>query len=131
MLEDTWRDVVLQRCASLASTSAICDLCVQTALPGKFFMSVETATPPNQLHKVLDKCSTPSCDTKVTIEERLEKYAKYGLYNDSGRMACRCCDVGTVDPNREDNIVAHLITDMHDKCSKRIADGPLMFDSLV
>ena len=32
--------------ASLSSTSATCDLCIWTALPGKFLMSVQGATPP-------------------------------------------------------------------------------------
>ena len=45
-LEDAQRDAVLQKWTSLCSTSAICDLCIRTALPSKLFMSMQTTPPP-------------------------------------------------------------------------------------
>jgi hypothetical protein len=45
----------------------------------------------------------------LTVDQRVEKFGKYGLYNNNGELYCKCCGK-KVDQSREDSIRAHIVT---------------------
>ena len=53
----------------------------------------------------------------IIVDQRVEKFGKYGLYNDHDVLRCKPCE-------REDNITHHILKDLHDRnCAKHIANG--------
>ena len=49
----------------------------------------------------------------VTVEQRVDKYKQYGLYNNDGALFCRPCGK-RVDMHREDTIKDHIVSDLHE-----------------
>ena len=56
----------------------------------------------------------------VTVDQRVEKYGKYGLYNNNNLPMCKCC-CKKVDHQREDSIQSHITAPLHDQnCEKKV-----------
>ena len=54
----------------------------------------------------------------VTVDQCVEKYGKYGLYNNNNLLMCKCCGK-KVDHQQEDSIQTHITTPLHDQnCEK-------------
>ena len=59
----------------------------------------------------------------VTIAQRVEKYGKYGLYDNNGKLYCKPCGK-KMDETREDSLTRHVISGIHDAaCAKVIRAG--------
>ena len=59
----------------------------------------------------------------ITVDQRVDKFGKYGLYNDHDVLRCKPC-AKRVDHEREDSITHHILTDLHERnCAKHIANG--------
>ena len=50
---------------------------------------------------------------KVTIAQRVEKYSKYGLYDNNGALYCKPCGK-KMDETREDSLTKHVTSGIHD-----------------
>ena len=59
----------------------------------------------------------------VTVDQRVDKYGKYGLYDNNGLLFCKCCGK-QVDCHREDSIWSHAATPFHEQsCEKNMQAG--------
>uniref|UniRef100_A0A7S4LKC2 DUF659 domain-containing protein n=1 Tax=Eutreptiella gymnastica TaxID=73025 RepID=A0A7S4LKC2_9EUGL len=121
------------------------DLCVRSVKPNKFFDKTPVAAHRDEPGQRDDSSSAQVQQVKpgksvkpvkpepknkarrtvktVTIDDRVAKFGKYGLYNGNGVLLCRCCGK-RVDYNREDTINSHITSQTHDKrCAAHIAEG--------
>ena len=121
--------------------SLFCALCVRYFQPAPFFArkkatssgpsantgtnegivsSVSTAAKKTKLDQPKKPCEKKHVAKHVTVHQRVEKYGKYGLYNDNNLLMCKCCGK-KVDHQREDNIRSHITTPLHDQnCEKHV-----------
>ena len=49
----------------------------------------------------------------VTIAWRVEKYGKYGLYDNIGRLYCKPCGK-KMDETRDESLMKHVTSGVHD-----------------
>ena len=71
----------------------------------------------------LKKAKKPRVLKTVTIAQRVEKYGKYGLYDNNGKLYCKPCGK-KMDETREDSLTRHVISGIHDAaCAKVICAG--------
>ena len=60
---------------------------------------------------------------KVAIAQRVEKYGKYGLYDNNGALYCKPCGK-KMDETREDSLTKHVTSGIHDAvCANHIRAG--------
>ena len=58
----------------------------------------------------------------ITFDKRVEKFRKYGIYNDHDVLLCKPC-AKRIDHEREDSITHHILTNLHERsCAKHIAN---------
>ena len=71
----------------------------------------------------LKKAKNPRVLKTVTIAQRVEKYGKYGLYDNNGKLYCKPCGK-KMDETREASLTRHVISGIHDAaCAKVIRAG--------
>ena len=59
----------------------------------------------------------------IIVDQCVEKFEKYGLYNDLDMLHCKPC-AQRVDHEREDSITHHILRYLHHQnCAKHIANG--------
>ena len=61
----------------------------------------------------LKKAKQPRVLKKVTIAQRVEKYGKYGLYDNNGALYCKPCGK-KMDETWEDSLTKHVTSGIHD-----------------
>ena len=110
--------------------SLLCTLCVRYLQPAPFFakktatlsvpgnnagtnegsvssvLSAAKNTKPDQPKKPGEKKHVAK---HVTVDQRVEKYGKYGLYNNNNLLMCKCCG-NKVDHQWESSIRSHITT---------------------
>ena len=97
------------------STTRGCVLCLH------FFAAKRPAldppppmAPPAKKPKPMERKSTPARVLKsTTVQNRVDKYGKYGLYENGGLLFCKPCGK-KVDWNREDSIKDHIVAEKHE-----------------
>ena len=113
----------------------LCTLCVRYLQPAPFFAkktatSSEPGTNVGTNEGSVSSVSSAAKKTKpdqpktpgekkhvakhVTVDQRVEKYGKYGLCNNNNLLMCKCCGK-KVDHQREDSIRSHITTPLHDQ----------------
>ena len=71
----------------------------------------------------LKKGKNPRVLKRVTIAQRVEKYGKYGLYDNNGKLYCKPCGK-KMDEAREDSLTRHVTSGIHDvACARHIRAG--------
>ena len=71
----------------------------------------------------LKKAKKPRVLKTVTIAQRVEKYGKYGLYDNNGKLYCKPCGK-KMDETQEDSLTRHVISGINDAaCAKLICAG--------
>ena len=138
LLQQKWEDDVD------VDEGNVCDFCVRSVKPNKFFdqtpvgthrdepigthrdepgqrddsssAQVQQVKPGKSVKPVKPEPKNKARRTvkTVTVDDRVAKFGKYGLYNGNGVLMCRCCGK-RVDYNREDTINSHITSQTHDK----------------
>ena len=111
--------------ATSTSTATATAATTATATATSSATTTATRAVPVKPVKPLRKAKEPKTLKTITVDDRVAKYGKCGLYNNNGVLTCGPCGQ-RLDYTRDNLITTHITRDAHDrKCAARISNGAL------